>query len=974
MDVQKRPIQILSIIPGSSATGNISTCLRKALLLGAFLVLLISFACRQKPTAVQNMDCALMAAQVRMQIDSSLVDSFETRFRGLRNCDRDMYLSAYCALLCFRIEDSITPKTLIPIWLDSITATLAEPGYQPRSAYLLDWLFLTSKMAYIRNEYDNFYRITTRMMELPVMQQEERMTDSLLMIKAGLCQNLGLAKRILGDYQASENYYNQSLALYKRLKEKPNDYYSLSGNIASLHYKIRNYGTAISKFRKLLLGEEPPKFDSSNISQYYCTFSLSYLENGQPDSAIKYVAVADSFTRTKSITDRLKVVNTRADILLRSGKGAAAAGILNSHDSLVNACQKKNINHPDIAKYFFLMGQEARLSGNYASAVQAYDKCIRTLSMDGGNDHTSADSIALAAPFYIATSMLLDALYGRSMAIEKSGDREKALQSYATLARIVAKLRRLVSNDEDKQAINERTNPIFDNALALCWKTYQTEKKEDYILKAFFFSEQYKASRLLEAIAEAQALRQAGLPDSVGLRISQLRQDLTKVEKALLSQPGNQGLIQKKQALQALEEQTINDNPAFNSFKETINPITLTGFLQLLTPGQAAISYFRSDSQIYTIAIMPGRAPVFSSQPADPAFIQSLDMVKEGLQNKVTFSSEGRREAWSRGGQLLFSKLLSPVIDSLKAGKDLKELIIIPDGDLSYIPFEGLPVSAGTAGATDFLIGHFRVVYAYSATVFDRLLHQALSGSQDILGFFPFTSKGRGNLAGLPYTEQEEKMLKRFSHTQILSEDRAKSLGLKAGSSREFNIVHFSTHAGANEKQLPEIQFTDTSLNYNEIANLRLRSSLVVLSACETAGGAFRRGEGVLGLARSFVMAGANSIVATLWKVNDKANAEIITGFYNYLENGLSKGAALRQAKLDYLKAHSAEMSKQAPYYWAAPILIGNDNTVKLEKRRNPLALNLLVGGFMLLLGAIAMKRRKKRKEKKRHKETDATA
>jgi CHAT domain-containing protein len=146
-----------------------------------------------------------------------------------------------------------------------------------------------------------------------------------------------------------------------------------------------------------------------------------------------------------------------------------------------------------------------------------------------------------------------------------------------------------------------------------------------------------------------------------------------------------------------------------------------------------------------------------------------------------------------------------------------------------------------------------------------------------------------------------------------------------------YRIVHFATH-GLLDDQRPELsglvlslvdesgRSQDGFLRLNEIYNLRLSADLVVLSACQTGLGKEVRGEGLIGLTRGFMYAGARSVAASLWKVDDVATRELMKRLYTGLfKSGLKPAAALRAAQLEMLKT----TQWRAPYYWAAFVLQG---------------------------------------------------
>ena len=147
----------------------------------------------------------------------------------------------------------------------------------------------------------------------------------------------------------------------------------------------------------------------------------------------------------------------------------------------------------------------------------------------------------------------------------------------------------------------------------------------------------------------------------------------------------------------------------------------------------------------------------------------------------------------------------------------------------------------------------------------------------------------------------------------------------------QYRIIHFATHSLLNSKQ-PELSGIvlslvdehgrpqDGFLRLYEIFNLKLDADLVVLSACQTALGKEIKGEGLVGLTRGFMYAGAPRVVASLWKVSDEATAELMKRFYQkMLRDGLRPAAALRAAQVSMLN----EKQRSAAYYWAGFVLQG---------------------------------------------------
>ena len=112
----------------------------------------------------------------------------------------------------------------------------------------------------------------------------------------------------------------------------------------------------------------------------------------------------------------------------------------------------------------------------------------------------------------------------------------------------------------------------------------------------------------------------------------------------------------------------------------------------------------------------------------------------------------------------------------------------------------------------------------------------------------------------------------------------------------------------------------DGILYLGEVYNLNLNADLVVLSACETGLGKIARGEGLIGLTRGFLYAGAQNLLVSLWQVNDASTSQLMIDFYRNMLNGESKPTALREAKLALIEN---DPKYAGPYYWAPFVLIG---------------------------------------------------
>jgi CHAT domain-containing protein len=169
----------------------------------------------------------------------------------------------------------------------------------------------------------------------------------------------------------------------------------------------------------------------------------------------------------------------------------------------------------------------------------------------------------------------------------------------------------------------------------------------------------------------------------------------------------------------------------------------------------------------------------------------------------------------------------------------------------------------------------------------------------------------------------------------------------KAGAA---NVLHLSTHAFAStDAGSPLIAFHDQPLFLQEVYHQDLSADLVVLSACQTNIGKLAKGEGVLGLGRGFIQAGAASVIASLWNVNARAGGQVLSNFYHTIGQGKTKGSALHSAQLDYLNDPTIRDVEKSPYLWAGLTYYGTETGLELAPAKN--TTGFLLAGLAGVIG-----------------------
>ena len=293
----------------------------------------------------------------------------------------------------------------------------------------------------------------------------------------------------------------------------------------------------------------------------------------------------------------------------------------------------------------------------------------------------------------------------------------------------------------------------------------------------------------------------------------------------------------------------------------------------------------------------------------------------------------------------LAQRLFDGLLGGIQEFKDKKTVIVVPDGQLHLLPFSTL------ANDGHYVLTSHIVTVAPSGTVLHILRHRADQTASDDLpyvGVAAWTTNSsssntllasvrravsgpeRKELIALPESQHEVETIAADlpSPNTILLGSNATETNFKRLPLRQYNVVHLALHGYIDPEFpdrsalvfAPQQQPTDDSLlQVREIRNLRLNANLVTLSACNTGVGPVGE-EGVANIVNAFIEAGSQSVVSTLWELEDHATTHLMTVFYEHLGRHEEKAEALRQAQLEMLNSGSP------PYYWAAFVLDGEPN------------------------------------------------
>ena len=320
---------------------------------------------------------------------------------------------------------------------------------------------------------------------------------------------------------------------------------------------------------------------------------------------------------------------------------------------------------------------------------------------------------------------------------------------------------------------------------------------------------------------------------------------------------------------------------------------------------------------------------------------KSLEEQIETFRFAILNPDQDNKTFLQQSGYFLYKQLFQPAEDFLSKKS---QLVILPDGILHYIPFEVLitsepaPGSDKPYGKLSYLGKTSPISYGQSASVYLSMVEDRSTSGYTGLEMKELVAFGDpvygGKFKRLEYSGEEieniaalfpEAMVKTFIREEA-TEEHAKEEKMLS----EYRHIHFATHGVMDEKN-PEksglvlsrenLSTEDGVLRADEISGLELNADLVVLSACQTGIGKMIRGEGMIGLSRSFIYAGAPSVVMSLWSVADQSTSILMKRFYeNLIDKKQSKAVALQQARISMIK----DEQYAHPFFWAPFVLTGD--------------------------------------------------
>ena len=489
----------------------------------------------------------------------------------------------------------------------------------------------------------------------------------------------------------------------------------------------------------------------------------------------------------------------------------------------------------------------------------------------------------------------------------------KGIMGYKIADRFLDTIKIALTDVRSKLFWRSSAKRLYENAIGAC---YLQKNLND----AFYFFEKSRAVLLQDQLNEQHWLDEPDIMKQTQLnkRVAQLEREINSIDKSSKKDSDLQKeLLAAQQDFENLRELIKARNPLYYQNFISKDSIT-TGDVQqkILQDHSALVELFAGDSAVYVLAITKQRS--YLEKINKTAFDNLSTVYDRYLSNPDLLNRDlySFTEISNQLYQLIFRNI------NLPSGR----IIISPYG--RYFPFESLVTSKQPL---TYFLENFAVSYTYSARYLFNNFQASTVNPGTFFGLAPvrYSNQKLATLSG------SDKSLRRM---ETYFRNPTNFIGAKATRNNflseyyRYRIVQLYTHAtDSSSSGDPEIYFADSTLSLSDLFyENKPASSLIVLSACETAGGRLYNGEGVFSFNRQFAALGIPSCISTVWKANNQSTYRITELFYKYLTKGQPLDVALQSAKKEFLGTSNLE--HKLPYYWAAPLLVGKSDSIQLQK------------------------------------------
>ena len=568
----------------------------------------------------------------------------------------------------------------------------------------------------------------------------------------------------------------------------------------------------------------------------------------------------------------------------------------------------------------------------------------------------------------------------------------KALKAASNTSELIValldKVRINISEEESRLILGDKYRNSYLNSIHDFYLLYSKTGEHQYLEKAFEYSEKSKVAGLLTSTRELKAT-QFQIPTTTSDYEKELRRRIgflnIKISEETAKEQPNGSLVDKlKEGLLVTTRSRDSlilifekEYPGYYAIKYNTKMTGLKDIPELVGRDGNYINYVLSDTMLYTF-IANIKYQQLVAVHIDSSFFNDIKQFRSLLSMPSPSDNASLKfEQFQERGHRLYSKLIEPVKSYLISEK----ICISPDNILSYLPFEAIPSTSVSIKSNNYrdlkyLMNEFDISYTYSVTLLAENMKQGYKTSNKLIAFAPDYPEPiniqsvmmsrqamQGVLNDLPYARKEAEFVTRLTGGKLYENGDASESAYKRESGK-YDVIHLAMHTLLNDKDpmrstllfsQSKDSVDDGYLKTYEVYGVPLKAKMVVLSSCNTGAGLLQSGEGIISLARGFIYSGSESVVMSMWEIEDKSGTDIVEMFYKNLKEGYSKSAALKKARISFLK--KSDQLRSHPYFWSTLVIYGN-NTPLYYSKKLVIYISAGLAVFVLLLGFYFWKRR----------------
>jgi len=689
------------------------------------------------------------------------------------------------------------------------------------------------------------------------------------------------------------------------------------------------------------------KVGATDLEFYEIHIKLAALNN--QNESLNIPKALHHFEEALTIARRLNDSSKVIDIY----KGIGNLYNTTQHDTAISYHEKalKLAKGRNIHEYEILvnLGYNYSALGNYEQGISTYLEALKKLTNEEFNDQNyRLEELLINSTHKIKLLNILPQI-AESYLLQYQQEKDPTLLQnslfYFLLAdKTIDYLKINSSAHRSRLFWREVSSDIYGKALKVCYLLKDAEQ-------AFYFMEKNKALLLMEDITKEKFKQSLLISQELLTEETRLKREVLLSELALRNEDSKilkdsiQNMhIKWEQSLKRLQDSIYKNS---TNYPET-TITSLTEVQNSMTKKDVIAEYHISTDDGYGLFSNNKNGYALFITNTDTFFYELQDLPKlkkdvfqliEAL--RVPFANQEDIDHYQQLSYGIFKRLFPD--DKVRQLLKNKNLTIVPDSYIGFLPFETLSYSEDQL---NYLILNSEVSYSYS----NSFMRNTTKSSNKVekasfLGMAPVTFKDN-TLPKLSNSYSELEALDNYYEGALYTEEQAtKDLFLKELS--QYAIIHLATHADATQENDPWISFEDEKLTLNELNLSRNNASLVMLSGCNTSIGKEEVGEGIMSLARGFFYGGSQSVIASLWSIDDTSTSSITKDFYQNLSEGQTKATALSNAKRSYLNNH--QLSEQSPFYWGGLVLLGANDALPAQSDSN-LLYYLLFSGILLFI------------------------